>query len=368
MRRRLFAIMRKEVVHITRDWKSLLIILIMPILMIILYGYGITLDMRHIRYGVIDDARTPESRALAEEFAHNEFFRLEARDMDAAEMERLLLRRDVQMVLRIPADFSRRLADRPSTPVQIVIDASDSNVGTFIFNYASRVIAMFNARRNPGIPAPVDIEPRILYNPDMKSALFFVPALVAIILLLISALLTSLAITREKETGTLEQILVSPLRPFEMVVGKVIPYVALSFINGAMILLFAHIIFAVPVRGSLLLTAALSLVYVFTALSFGLMISTVAKTQQIAMFMTLLATLLPTFILSGFIFRIASMPWPLQYISKVIPATYFLVIIRGILLKGNGFAELWDRTLVLGVMGVLLIALAVRRFRTDLES
>ncbi|MBN1446936.1 MAG: ABC transporter permease [Bacteroidetes bacterium] len=367
MRRRLFAIIRKEFIHIFRDWRTLMIIILMPILMIVLYGYAITLDMRNIVFGVIDDARTTESRALIEAFSENGFFRPLHREIRRDDMEELFMRRDVHMVLVIPKTLSTDLITRRTATVQLIVDAGDSNVGTFVNNYAAQVLNIHNRRVNDTSPLLFTITPRIFYNPDMNSTHFFVPGLVALILMLISALLTSIAITREKETGTMEQILVSPVHAREIVLGKVLPYVFLGLINASLILISAWILFAVPVRGSLLLLGVLSLVYVFVALSFGLLISTVARTQLIAMFGTLMATILPTIMLSGFIFPIASMPDILQYFAQILPATYFLLIIRAIMLKGVGLAELWPEALILTGMGVLLLFAATRRFRMRLE-
>jgi ABC-2 type transport system permease protein len=367
MRRRLLAIVRKEFIHIVRDWRSLLVILMMPILMIVLYGYAITLDMRGIAFSVIDDDATPESRELIRAFTENGFFRLVQTRPVASQVEELFRLRTVQMVLAIPHGFSSDLRTRRHAPVQILVDASDSNVGTFINNYTQQIIRLYTARLNPDAAPPVTLEPRIFYNPEMKSSSFFVPGLVALILILINALLTSIAITREKETGTMEQILVSPVHPFEIVAGKVTPYIAIGFFNAVMILFWAKLLFDVPLRGNLLLLSGLSLVYIFVALSFGLLISTVARTQQLAMLATLMATILPTIMLSGFIFPIASMPAALQYVSRIIPAMYFLVIIRGILLKGVGMAELWQQAAILTGIGVLMLAVATKRFRTRLE-
>jgi ABC-2 type transport system permease protein len=367
MRRRLLAIVRKEFIHILRDFRSLMIILLMPILMIVLYGYGITLDMRNIRFTVIDQSNTPESRDLVRAFSDNGFFLLVPKRISPSEVEHLFRRREVGMVLVIPQDFARSLASSPVTKVQVLVDASDSNVGTFIGNYSSQVLRLFNQRRGAAPPAMVNFEPRIMYNPDMKSAYFFVPGLVALLLILISALLTSITITREKESGTMEQILVSPIHPMEIVVGKVLPYVTIGFVIGALILVFARIIFDVPMRGSLLLLAAQSTLYIFVSLSFGLLISTVSTTQMDAMFRTVMATILPTFMLSGFLFPIASMPLPLQFIAKALPATYFLVIIRGVMLKGVGLSELWPQTLILAGIGVFILAVSIRRFKMRLD-
>jgi len=365
--RRIISIIIKEYTHIFRDWRSLLIIILMPVLMIILYGYAITLDMKNLTFAVIDDAKTPESRELIRGFTENRFFLLKYTDIKRNEIESLFKKRYIQMALVIPGDFSESLVSNRITKVQLIVDAADSNVGTFINNYSNRVAQLFNEKLNRRSPGILGLEPRTLFNPDMKSANFFVPGLVALILLLICSLLTSITITREKETGTLEQILVSPVNPIEIVVGKVIPYITLGFFNGIIIIIFARLLFKVPINGSLSLIAVLSLIYIFVALSFGLMISAVAKTQQIAMLATLMATVLPTIMLSGFIFPVASMPLPLQYISKAVPATYFLIIIRGIMLKGIGLAELWQHAAALSAIGMLMLSMAIIRFKVTLE-
>lgn len=367
MKRRLAAIMRKEFTHIFRDWRTLMIIILMPIMMIVLYGYAITLDMRNIVFGVIDDARSPESRALVEAFTENEFFVPIGREVRRADVEGLFMRREALLVIVIPAEFSVDLRRSGRGRVQLLIDASDSNVGTFTSNYSEQVLQLFNRRLGGNMAVLYDLAPRILYNPDMDTTFFFVPGLIALILMLISALLTSIAITKEKETGTMEQILVSPVHAREIILGKVLPYILLGLLNATIILVSARLLFDVPLRGSLLLLGLLSLVYVFVALSFGLMISTVARTQLVAMFMTVMATILPTIMLSGFLFPINSMPDVLRYLAHVIPATWFLMIIRGIMLKGVGIAELWPQALILTGLGVLLLANAIKRFSMRLE-
>lgn len=367
MRRRLYAILRKEFIHIVRDWRSLLIVILMPLAMIILYGYAITLDMRNIRFAVIDDARSPESREIIRAFSENGFFVQAPVKLTRGDIERSFLHRTVALVIVIPRDFSPDLFRDGRARVQLIIDATDSNAGTFISAYAEQVLALASSRLNGQPRMLFDVTPRILYNPDMKSAYFFVPGLVALILMLISALLTSIAITREKETGTMEQILVSPVRPVEIIVGKVAPYIVLGLLNAVVIIVSARLLFDVPIRGDLLLLSLLSLIYVFVALSFGLLFSTVARTQQVAMFMTLMATILPTMMLSGFIFPVASMPEVLRWISRIIPATYYLDIIRGIMLKGIGLRELATQAAVLTLFGVLLLAVATKRFSVRLD-
>ncbi|MDH7514576.1 MAG: ABC transporter permease [Bacteroidota bacterium] len=367
MKRRVFAVIRKEFIHIARDFRSLIIILVMPVLMIALYGYGITLDMRCIRFAVVDLSRTPQSRALIASFTGNGFFREVAGDYTPDDAPSLFRQRRIQMMLVIPRDFAASLATQAETTVQVLVDATDANVGTYIHTYTEQVLQGYASSLSGAVQPILRLEPRLLYNPDRKSTHFFVPGLIAVLLMLVSALLTSITITRERESGTMEQILVSPIRPVEIVIGKVIPYITIGFADGALILASARILFGTPVHGSLLLLALLGTVYVFVALSFGLLVSTVARTQVIAMFMTVMLTILPTFLLSGFLFPVASMPTVLQYLSRIIPATYFLVIIRGVMLKGVGIAELWLPIVSLCAIGTFILSVAVMRFRISLE-
>ena len=313
MSRVLLSIVRKEMTHILRDLQSLFMVLTMPLLMLFLYGYAITLDMKRIDTAIVDQSRTP------------------------------------------------RLASGRDAQVHLLIDASDPNAANFINAYVSRVAASENG------PSLFSVDPRILYNPDMRSANFFVPGIIALILILISTLLTSIAIAREKETGTMEQILVSPIRPAQMILGKVLPYILIGFVDGLLILVAGSLWFRVPIRGSLALVMAMMLIYVITGISLGILVSTIADTQAVAMLATVTLTVLPSMLMSGFIFPVASMPRLFQWLSAVVPATYFLQIIRGIILKGNTLANLYPQAAVLLGMDLLLILASMRSFRRRLE-
>ncbi len=362
----LLSIIKKEFWHILRDRQTLVIILLMPLMMMILYGYAINLEMRQIETVVNDASHTPDSREFIQRMEAVSFFDIVGRDMQMP-ADDIFKQRLAQVVINIPVDFSDQLNNQLTTPVQLLVDASDPNAANFINNYLNLISFNFSRSRNQQIFVPFSIEPRLLYNPDLKSSYFFVPGLVAVILLLISALLTSITIVREKETGTMEQILVSPVHPFQIIIGKVIPFVALGYAIGLFILLFAHFWFHVPVYGSGLLLNAMLLLYIFTGLSIGLFISTIANTQQIAMMAALVATILPTVMMSGFIFPISSMPQVLQYVAQIIPATHFLQIIRGIMLKGNGLLELYRHVAILCVESVFLIVISVKKFKSGLE-
>lgn len=366
-RARVISIARKEFLHIIHDVRSLIILFLLPALQIIMFGYALNMEIQRIDLAVIDYDQSPASRTFLEAFQGSRFFHLHAYDGPLAEAEGVFLRREARAILIIPADFAKKLLQQPQTSVQVLIDATDPNAATFIRNYCAQVIAGYNAQHAGNIVVPFATEPRIWFNPDMKSAYFFVPGLLALILMMICALLTSITITREKEMGTMEQILVSPVTPQEIIIGKVLPYVILSLLDGFFILALGLLFFGVPFSGSFLLFVVLSTLYILVALSLGLLISTVTKTQQVAMMIAMITTLLPTLMLSGFIFPIPSMPKILQWISSIIPAKYYLVIVRGIMLKGNTLPQLWLQVVILLLMSLILLANARRKFQTTLE-
>ena len=303
-----------------------------------------------------------------EEFQGSRFFSVSPYSGRISHLDALFKSRRARVALIIPADLDRRFAHDPQVAIQIIIDASDANAATLIKNYCNQVILNFNQKHNQQLTLPFEITSNILYNPDMKSTYFFVPGIIALLLIMLSALLTSISITREKETGTLEQILVSPVRPSHIVLGKVLPYVLMGILIGTLILLLGFLIFHVPFRGSIVLLFLLTLLYIITALSMGILISTVTRTQQVAMMVAQLATMLPTLFLSGFIFPIPSMPVILQYLSYVVPARYYLLIVRGIILKGSTLVDLVFPSLVLLGMSVVLLVVAIRKFRITLEG
>jgi len=367
MNRILLSIIKKEFLHIIRDTQTLVIIFIMPVLMLFLYGYAITLDMKNISTVLVDQSKSPQSRQFIEQILATNFFKVTEADVSENEFENIFFERKARCILVLPEDFASSLQSNPNTKIQLIIDASDPNAANYINKYFMQLSATYNFKENPNLAMPFSVEPRIFYNPDMRSDYFFVPGLIAVIILLISALLTSIAIVREKEVGTMEQILVSPVHPIQIIIGKVIPYMILGFIDSLIILFAGHFWFGVPVNGSPIFLFVALIIYILTGLSFGLMVSTITDSQQVAMMATLLTTILPTIMLSGFIFPISSMPVFFQLISKIIPATHFLEIIRGIMLKGSGLKELIVQISFLLSIATLLIGLSVKKFRTTLE-
>lgn len=367
MKSNVFPIARKEFIHIRRDPRSLMIIILMPILQVLLYGYAIDMDVKDIRLGVLDQSRTLASRELVRRFTASGYFIQTADIKNRAGIEDYFRRRKIKAALVIPQDYTRSIKSRLVSPVQILVDGSDSNTGSIVVNTSRQLLVEASFSLSGIKDPPLKIASSIWYNPEQESSHFIVPGLVAVLLMMICALLTSITITREKESGTLEQILVAPVKPFELILGKVLPYVALGALITFLIVLLGYFWFGVPFEGSALLLGLFSLVYLLTALSLGIIISTIAPTQQVAMMMAAMITLLPSVILSGFVFPLASMPVLLQVVSHIIPARYYLIIIRGILLKGNSFAVLWPNAVFLLLLAAILIAVSIKRFKVRLE-
>ena len=363
---RILPLIKKEFIHIRRDPRSLIILLLMPLLMMFIFGYAINMDLKHVRIAICDLNRTPASRELTEKLRMSPYFNIVTYYNSPSKTESLFKNRLVRAAIIIPSSFDKTHVRSRFASIGVVTDGTDANSATLVQNYLYGLF-MGKSLSSATSGTPVSVQSRILYNPDMTSSHFVVPGLVALLLIMIGALLTSVTISREKETGTMEQILVSPIRPYEVIIGKAIPYLVLSFTIAVFILLFGHIWFKVPMLGAWGYLLLFCIFYVFTALAIGLLISTVVATQQVAMMMSLVMTMLPSVMLSGFIFPVASMPKPLQVVSQIIPATHFLKIIRGIMLKGNGPMEIWPSVAAMSAVGLFFILLAVKRFKLKLK-
>lgn len=364
MLKRIVAVIRKEFIHIFRDVRSLLVILALPILMLLLYGNMISLDPNAMSIGFVDLDKSQSSRQLIERFEGSGFFEIGAVSDSPADIESFLQRRVVKGVVVIPADFEKRLRRDPSIPIQLVADASDSNTASLVTNYVGAIALDASLE---GFKTPLEVRTRMLYNPDAKTMYFILPGIASIIMLLISALLPCLTLVKEKETGTLEQILVTPLSSAEIVLGKIAPYLLLAFLDGLLVLGSASLIYRMPFRGSLPLLLALCLLFVLSGLSLGLLISSRVKSQQVAIMGALALTMLPTMVLSGFMFPVESMPPFLQGVSHLIPVSYFLVIIRGILVKGIGFQYLVPPTLFLVGFTAFALLVSILSFKPRLD-
>lgn len=373
---RIRALARKELRHILRDPRSLWIIFMLPNVLMFLFGYAIDLDLKDVRLGLCDLSRTPQSRALVEAIDASSYFSIAARYEVPGDAGPLFERRAIRAAITVPRDFARALEREGRAAVGIVIDGSDANSAAIVQNYleaflaARSTVGAGGGAGGPGSGAApvVAIRPVVFYNRTLDSTNFIVPGLVAIVMMMLGALLTSVTIAREKETGTMEQILVSPLRPFEVIAGKVLPYLVLAFAVAMMVVTVGHFWFKVPFVGSAGALMLYCLLYLFAALALGILISALVSTQQVAMMLSLMVTLLPSIMLSGFIFPVASMPRVLQFVSYVLPATHFLVIVRGVMLKGSTLADLWVHVAALGGIGFVLMILAVRRFGMKLGT
>ncbi|MFA5880049.1 MAG: ABC transporter permease [Candidatus Margulisiibacteriota bacterium] len=359
------SILIKQFIHIRKDPQSLVLIFLLPMLMLLLFGYAITFEMKDIHINISDFSNTPQSRFLIEKIAANGFFKVYMQNITESEIDTVFKNREALMVLIIPSGFTRDLRNGNAS-VQALIDAGDPNSAQFSLNYLQSVISKVNFDLGQPITL-INVQPRLFYNQLLKSSYYFVPGLVAIILLLLSALLTSLAIVKEKETGTIEQLLVSPITSSKIVIGKLIPYLIISFFSGCMILFTAIFLFHIPNYGSLVLILFLMLLYIGTGLSLGLLISTITNSQHIAMMIAMITTILPTILLSGFVFPIKSMPLIFQWISFILPPTHFLIIIRGIMLKGIGFFELLPHILILFLIFCGLLFISIKKFSLRLE-
>ncbi len=368
MNPRIRALIRKEVWHILRDWQTLIIVLAMPVFMMFLYGYALDVNISDVEVMVEDPNPSPESAALIRAIDQSSLFKVIGVVQSVAVPGDIFKKRHIKALFRFSPTFAADL-HKPLHPasVQVLIDGSDQNLGTILRNVVEPFLqkSALEILQVP-LPSGITVQQTILYNPQQKSARYFVPGLMVIILMMISAMLTSLTITKEKELGTLEQMLVSPIKAHEIMIGKIAPYILLAAIDGLLILVVGYFVFGVTISGSLLLLSAASLIYIFTALAVGLLISTVSSKQEHAMLIVLPVTVMPTVLLSGFIFPLKSIPVVLQWIAHIIPATYFLEIIRGIILKGIGFSELWKPIAVLTGMGLFLLIVSIRKFRVKL--
>ena len=369
---RLGAIARKEVLQLRRDVRSLLLAFLLPLILTAVFGAAISLDVQDIPFAVLDRDRSPDSRELVEAFTATGYFRLLGELERPEEADRLLRRGKARMVLSIPPEYARDLGSGRTAEVQALVDGSDANTATIAINYADAIIAGVAARSQAGagfqarLRPAIQAEARVWYNEALESARSIVPGLVGVIMAIIAAMLTALTIAREWERGTMEQLAATPIRRVEVVLGKLLPYVAIGLIDMALVTVLGVLVFDVPLRGNVLLLALIALVFIIGMLSFGILLSAGLKSQLLATQVALMSTYLPTFLLSGFIFAIANMPAVLRGISYIVPARYFVVVTRGIFLKDVGLGVLWPQALGLIIYAVLAFTLAVRAFRKEL--
>ncbi len=369
-------IMRKEFIHILRDPRTLGITLFLPLFQLLMFGYALSLDINHIRTGVYDRDRTAASRRLVENFASSGYFDIVARP-NKTDFTQRLDSGNIKVAVVIPQGFERGLKSDGKAKVQVIVDGSDPSFARVGVGYSSMIISRFSTKamaeslyRNgivirEGMP-PIAAQARVWYNPELRSVNYIVPGLMALIMMTVTTINISVALVREKERGTLENLIISPIKSWELILGKIIPYVIIAFFEAALITGVGTFWFNVPMNGSLLLLFAGLVIYVAGTLGMGLVISAITESQQVASFGAFMSTFLPAFLLSGFVFPIKSMPVALQLVTYLVPARYFLVVIRGIFLKGVGFSVLWPDILALVVFATLMVAIASIRLRRTL--
>jgi ABC-2 type transport system permease protein len=366
----LAGLLRKELYHILRDRRTLIVITLIPVVQVIIFGYAIRTDVDRVRLAIVDPVPDTVTLQLRSRFAATNTLRIASiltSLTGPGDVDRLFRQGLAQGAVIFEPGFADNLGRGIPANVLIVTDATEPNTGSVVQAYALQVIQAYEReRRAPGI---VRITPsvRMRFNPTRESSNLFVPGLMAFVLTIISSLMTAITLTREKESGTMETLLVSPLRPWQIIVGKVAPYLAIGFISVLGVIAEARLVFNVPLRGSLLLLLGEGLLFILVSLSLGILISARTASQRVAMMGAMVGTMLPTMLLSGFIFPIESMPWPLRVISNIVPARWFVIVARAIMLKGTGLDYLWRETLVLLLMAAVLLTLSTRSFHERLE-
>ncbi len=360
------AFVKKEFLHIIRDRRTLVILFGIPIVQLLLFGYALTNEVRNVKVAVADYAKDELSRRITQQIGVSPWFNLVQTVENPAEYESLLRSGRVKEIIVFEPGFARKLTHDGKAKVQLLTDASEPNTAQLLVNYTTAIIQSYTAQATQKA-ATIEVKTRMLYNESMKESYNFIPGLMAMILMLISAMMTAITITREKETGTMEILLASPLRPIQIILGKVAPYMVLSLLNAFIIVGIGTNLFGVPIRGSLVLLMLVVILFIFLALSLGIFISTVAANQMTAMSISGFGLMLPTILLSGFIFPIKNMPLPLQIISNLMPPRWFIEINRMVMLKGADVTLVWKQILILMAMSAFFILLSMKKFKIRLE-
>lgn len=360
---------KKEFYHIRRDKRTMFILLGMPIVQIIIFGFALTNEVKNSEIAILDQSKDAATSQLITEIKASRYFTLTALLHSPDEIAKTFQTNKAKIVLVLPSNFGSDLQHTNQAQVQLIADASDPNTATTLINYATAIILSYQQRINATqqIPMQINTQVRMLYNPQLKGAYSFVPGVMAMVLMLVCTMMTAITIVREKEMGTMEVMLVSPVQPMKIVVAKAVPYLLLSIVNIISILLLSVFVLGVPINGSLLLLMSESILFTITCLSFGLLISSVTASQQTAMFIALTGMFLPTIMLSGFMFPVENMPLPLRLLSNIVPSRWFYQIVRSVMIEGIGFSGVWKQTLILVAMTLFLITLAVKKFKIRLE-
>jgi len=366
--KRFLAFVKKEWIHIFRDIRTLLILFGIPASQILIFGYVVSMDIKDVRIAILDLSKDHITQEITQKIVSSEFFQLHANLDSYRDIEKILRKGTVREVIVFEENFAEKMGKGQSPSIELITDGSEPNSARLVVNYTQAIILEYVGKEFPAAAGHTKIHPnvRMYYNPTLKGAFMFVPGVMTLILMLICALMTSVTITREKEFGTMEILLVSPLKPAHIILGKVIPYLFLSFVNVIIILVMAYFIFDLPIAGSVLLLMTESILFITLALSLGILISTIAQNMQQAMFISLIGLLLPCLLLSGFIFPIENMPLFYQYISLLIPPRWFIVVVKNIMIKGTGIEYVWKETLILAAMTLFFLMVSIKKFRIRL--
>lgn len=360
---------KKEFLHVFRDRKTLLMLFGLPIVQIILFGFALTNEIKNSKIIICDYAKDNASQQIIGKFEASQQFEIEQSLLSHQQIEAAFKDGKVKMAIVFPANFNKDLLHQNKAQVQLITDASDPNTATTLSGYATQIIMDYQNElmQLQELPYRINTEVQMIYNPELKAAVNFVPGVMSLILLLVCVLMTSVSIVKEKETGTMEILLVSPFNPFLVIVSKAVPYLALSLINLTFILLLSVFVLRMPVNGSIILLYAVSTLFIITALSLGLLISNVTASQQSAMLISLMGMLVPSILFTGFMFPLENMPYPLQIISNIVPAKWYYIIVKSIMVKGLGFSAIWKETLILLGMTMLLLIVNIKKFKIRLE-
>lgn len=367
--RRLLAFIQKEFYHILRDYRTLLILFGMPIAQILLFGFAITTEIRDAKIAILDKSKDELTIGISQKILSSDYFILSRNLNHEEELSTVFRDGQTKLAIVFEPQFSEKLEQTGTAHVQLIADATDPNTANTLVNYLQAIFNLYNIQLNEPIlaPPPMTLETRMYFNPELKGVYYFVPGSITVILILVSAMMTSISIAREKELGTMEVLLTSPMAASQIILAKVVPYVVLALADAMIIFAMGKYIFDVPILGSYSLLLSSTLLFILLSLALGILISTISNSQQTALLLSLMALMLPTILLSGFIFPIENMPIPLQVIANIIPAKWFIIVIKSIMLKGSGLTLIWKELLVLIGFLILFLGLSIKNFKVRLE-
>ncbi len=366
--KQLITFIQKEFHHILRDTRSMLVLIGLPIVQLLIFGFAITTEVRNANIAILDNSKDEATQSIITKIESSQYFDIDRTITSNEQIEKAFKSGKIKLAIVFQQNFQNELSHSNKAQLQIIADATDPNQATTLANYLSSIVRDYQNELNQQnkLPYTINTEMRMLYNPQLKGAYTSVPGVMGMILLLISAMMTSIAIVREKELGTMEILLVSPMQPWLVVISKVIPYFIISLINVATILILSVFVLGLPIEGSLFLLIASTIIYIFCALSLGILISTITETQQAAMLISLLGLMLPVVMLSGYAFPIANMPTILQILSNLVPAKWYIIIVKNIMIKGIGIEQIWKELLILLAMTGTFLIISIKRFKIRL--